>query len=86
MIDTSTPRRSSGWLTICPKRPKPMMSAPPLRPSAISMPSSDGASRAGASRRASAIVSGVSAIEITTVGVRIAFSRASNMPTEAAAA
>jgi hypothetical protein len=34
MIETSTPRASSDWLATWPKRPKPMISTLPVRPSA----------------------------------------------------
>ena len=85
MIETSIPRASSDWLATWPKRPKPMISALPCRSSAASTPSMD-CSSSGSSQRSANTPSGVSAMEMTTMAVRIAVVVASNRPTPAAAA
>ena len=68
MMVMSAPRASGPWLTICPKRPKPMMSTLPQESCTASTPSSDRAG-ARASRRCASTASGVSAIDTTTTAV-----------------
>ena len=85
MMVTSTSRASSDWLITWPNRPKPMISTLPDSPSGASTPSSDG-SALGANRCRTITNSGVSAIDSTTMLVRLALTVASMTPLAAAAA
>ncbi|MNE62103.1 hypothetical protein D3C80_1573650 [compost metagenome] len=85
MMEIEQPFASRGWLTIWPKRPKPISSTLADRFSAASTPSIDGAAF-GINRSCRMIMSGVSAIETMMVAVRMALASPSMMPTEAAAA
>ncbi|MDT4878591.1 hypothetical protein FQZ97_1141990 [compost metagenome] len=64
---------SSGWLAICPNRPKPMISTCPLSPLAFSTPTNDWfAPGLGSTKRSPRIRNGVSTIETITVAVNTA--------------
>ncbi|MNL75772.1 hypothetical protein D3C87_2016370 [compost metagenome] len=75
---------SSGWLAICPKRPKPMIRMRPDSPSACSTPSIDCSAVLGSTKRRPMMKNGVSAIETITVAVKIALVGPSIMPAVAA--
>ena len=85
MMETEQPREISGWLTICPNRPKPTIRALPARFSASSTPSIETVAF-GPSRSNRITASGVTAMDRITVAVRTALVVPSMMPTLAAAA
>ena len=72
------PLAISGWLAICPKRPKPISSTLPVSPSGFSTPASD-CTGFGTSL-SSMVENGVSTIEMITVAVKMALSSPVSSP------
>ncbi len=86
MIETSAFSAKRHWETTWPKRPKPIISTSPVRPSATSMPSREGLSSFGTRYFSPISASGVSTMEMMTMAVRVALARPSMRPALVAAA
>ncbi len=93
MMVTSTPRASSDWQAIWPKRPKPITSTLPVTSSPAAaaammlwMPRMSCGGLAGSSQRSDSMASGVRAIDRMTAAVSSALTCAAMMPLAAAAA
>ncbi|MDT4872522.1 hypothetical protein FQZ97_1077080 [compost metagenome] len=85
MMVSVAPRASTPWLAIWPTRPKPMINTLALRSLTASTPSIE-TSAGDAKRLCSSTVSGVSAMDSTTMAVMLALTTGSITPAASAAA